>query len=311
MKEEATIGEQNGSAVALTSERLVAENSRMTDYWEMTKPRLTFLVLVTTLVGFCMGSRAPINWMLLLHAMLGTAFVAGGAAVLNQYLEKDLDARMKRTEDRPLPAGRLEANDALVFGASLSVLGMLYLVWRVNLLTAFLAAFTLSSYLFAYTPLKRKSPLCTLVGAVPGAIPPMMGWSAAQDSLGTGAWILFAILFLWQMPHFYALAQVYREDYARGGFPMLSVLDPDGRRTGVEIIAYTLALLPTSLAPSLVGMTGHLYFWGALLLSLGFLAFGIAAAKRRTIPSSRKLFLASIFYLPFILILMVANKSPS
>lgn len=310
MKEHMDIKPSEASAAVLPSERLDAENSRLGDYWELTKPRLTFLVLVTTLVGFCMGSGSPINWWLFAHAMLGTALVAGGAAVLNQYLERDADARMKRTQDRPLPAGRLSPGDALVYGAGLSVAGLLYLVWRVNLLTSFLAAFTLSSYLFAYTPLKRRTPLCTLVGAVPGAIPPMMGWSAVNDSLATGAWILFAILFLWQMPHFYALAQVYREDYARGGFPMLSVVDPEGKRTSLEIIAYTLALVPVSLAPTFIGLTGSWYLVGAVLLGLGFVAFGLASARRRSIESSRRVFLASIFYLPFILILMVADKSP-
>jgi protoheme IX farnesyltransferase len=218
---------------------------------------------------------------------------------------------MKRTSDRPLPAGRLASGDVQVFGAILSMVGLVYLALTVNLLTAFLGALTLGVYLFVYTPLKKVTPLCTLVGAVPGAIPPMMGWTGATDSIGSGAWILFCILFFWQMPHFFALARLYREDYARGGFPMLSVVDPDGMRTGLQIVAHTLLLLPASLAPTLFGMTGMVYFYSALVLSIGFLATGVWAAFDRTDSSSKKLFLASIAYLPLILILMVVDKLPA
>ncbi len=308
MKNGLTIKQQDVSTAVFPGGRLATKSSRLTDYWELTKPRLTFLVLITTLVGFCMGSSASLDWILLFHAMIGTALVAGGAAVLNQFLERDLDARMDRTEDRPIPSGRLPAGDALLFGAVLSVAGLLYLVVAVNLLTSFLAAITLGMYLFVYTPLKKKTPLCTTVGAFPGATPPLIGWAAVSGTLDAEAWILFAILFFWQMPHFYALAQMYRDDYARAGLPILTVVDPDGFRTGMQIVSHTLLLLPASLAPAFFGMTGMLYFWVALFLSLGFLGFGLHAAFSRTVAGSRRLFLASIFYLPSLLMLMVADK---
>jgi len=308
MKNGLNIKQQDISAAVFPGGRLATESSHLMDYWELTKPRLTFLVLITTLVGFCMGSSASLDWILLFHTMMGTALVAGGAAVLNQFLERDLDARMNRTEDRPIPSGRLPAGDALLFGAVLSVAGLLYLVMAVNLLTSFLAAVTLGMYIFVYTPLKKKTPLCTIVGAFPGATPPMIGWAAVNGTLDAGAWILFAILFFWQMPHFYALAQMYRDDYAMAGLPILTVMDPDGFRTGMQIVSHTLLLLPASLAPAFFGMTGMLYFWVALFLSLGFLGFGLRAAFSRTLAGSKRLFLASIFYLPSLLILMVADK---
>jgi protoheme IX farnesyltransferase len=293
----------------MTSSVLTEDSSRIGLFWELTKPRLTFLVMVTTFVGFCMASRSYFDWVLLVHTMLGTALVAGGAAVLNQFLERDVDALMKRTVERPLPSGKLQAGEALLFGVIISVVGMFYLVFFVNLLTSFLAVLTIGSYLFIYTPLKKKTPLCTIVGAFPGAIPPMIGWSAVNESLDRGAWILFAILFLWQMPHFYALARMYRDDYERGGFPMLTVVDPNGTRTGMQILSHTLLLLPVSLAPSLFGLTGKIYFWGALILSLLFLASAISASFSKNISTSRKLFFASILYLPLLLILMVADKT--
>lgn len=308
MKEEIQVKSGPCWAVALPSSRLAVERSRAGEYLELTKPRLTFLVLVTTLVGFCMALKGPLDTMLLFHTILGTALLAGGAAALNQFLERDLDARMKRTGDRPIPSGRLPAGDALLFGAGLCVAGLFYTALTVNLLTSFLGVITVSIYLFAYTPLKQITPLCTLVGAVPGAIPPMMGWSATSGALEPGAWTLFAILFLWQMPHFYALAQMYRDDYARAGFPMLSVVDPDGSRTAFQIISHTLMLIPVSLLPTALGMAGAAYFWGALALGIIFFIFAMHASIFRTIANSRKLFLASIFYLPFLLLLMVAAK---
>ncbi len=308
MKKEIHIKVPDASTVTFPSEQFVAGQSRLSDYWELTKPRLTFLVLVTTFVGFCMGSHAGLDWILLFHTMIATALVAAGAAVVNQFLEVDQDSQMKRTEDRPLPSGRLQAADVLLFGVLLSVIGLLYLLVAINLLTSLLAVITLCSYLFVYTPLKKKTPLCTIVGAIPGAIPPMMGWSAARNSVDAGAWVLFAILFFWQMPHFYALAQIYREDYARAGFPMLSVVDPEGGRVAIQIISHTFFLFLVSTAPTLLRMTGKFYLVGALILSLTFIGFGVHAAIARSPLSSKKLFLASIFYLPLLLILMVADK---
>ncbi len=296
------------ATVILPASSFAMERWRLADYWELAKPRLTFLVLITTFIGFCMGSSAPFNWGLLVHTMLGTAFVAGSAAILNQFLEREADGQMKRTQDRPLPSGRLQPDDALIFGAILGVCGLFYLVTAVNLLTGFIAAITLGSYLFVYTPLKKISPLCTVIGAIPGAMPPMIGWSAARDNLDAYGWILFAILFLWQMPHFYALAQIYREDYARGGFPMLSVVDPTGWRVGMQIVSHTFLLIPASLAPTLFGMTGKIYFWGALILGIGFFYFGLCAAISQKASNLKKLFVVSIFYLPFLLILMLFDK---
>ena len=278
------------------------------DFWELTKPRLTFLVLVTAAVGFCMGSRGALDWLLLFHTILGTALVAGGASAFNQLLERDADAKMERTHDRPLASGRMQARDALVFGAILSAGGVLYLGVALNGLTALLGMTAWLSYVFVYTPLKRRTPLCTVVGAVPGAIPPVMGWTATGNSMDWGAWALFAILFLWQIPHFLALARMYREDYIRGGFPMLPVVDPEGSRTSRRIFLYCLALVPVSLAPCFLGLCGNLYFAGALALGIGFLGLGIRAALLRTMTSSKQLFFASIFYLPFLLMFMVANK---
>jgi heme o synthase len=306
MKENFPVKQSDGSTIALPAH--AEESSRVSIFLDLTKARLTFLVLVTTFVGFCMGEAGAWNWIMLFHSMCGTGLLAAGAAVLNQYVERDLDLLMHRTKDRPLPSGQMKPADALLLGVALSVAGLLYLAFLVNILTSFLGVITLVSYIFVYTPLKTKTPLCTLVGAVPGAIPPMMGWTAATDSLGVGAWLLFIILFLWQMPHFFALAQMYRDDYARGGFPMLSVVDPDGSRVGVQIVSHTFLLIPASIAPYFFGMTGSTYLVGAGILSVVFLVFGIIAAFKKSYANSKKLFLVSICYLPLMLILMVADK---
>ncbi len=307
MNEDSNLKPPTGTGTALSGARLVT-SAGMWDYWEMTKPRLTFLVLVTTFVGYCVGSQDGMDWIQLVHTIVGTALVAGGAAVLNQFVERDLDARMKRTEDRPMPAGRIQPKEGLIYGILLSVAGGIYLFLIVDWLPAFLSIASWASYLFVYTPLKTRTPLCTIIGAVPGAIPPMIGWTAATHSLGAGAWVLFAILFLWQMPHFYALSHMYQEDYSRGGFPMLSVCGPHGDRTSLEIKGYTLALIPVSLLPAFLGMNTLVYLIGAILLSVAFLVFGWKAATLRNVDSSRRLFFASIFYLPFLLTLVVATK---
>jgi protoheme IX farnesyltransferase len=278
------------------------------DYWELTKPRLTFLVLVTTFVGFWMASKERMSGMLLLNALLGTALVAAGAAVLNQFIERNLDSKMVRTLERPLPGKRVEELDVLIYGTMLSVIGLAELFRFVNVLTGFLGLVTLIGYLFIYTPLKRLTPLCTLVGAVPGALPPVMGWTAVTGQWDAGAGALFFILFFWQMPHFYALAKMYREDYERGGFPMLSVVDKRGIRTHFEIILYSLFLVASSLLPYLLGMTGLGYLTVAVLLGLVFLGFAIRMVWRKSLESSRGLFFCSIFYLPLLLAMMIANR---
>ena len=277
----------------LNADTIMAFN-KLTDYISLTKPRVTLMVLITMLFGFYLGARDEIDGMLLFCALAGTALVAGGTSALNQYLERDLDAKMLRTQKRPLPAGRISPRHALAFGVIISIAGLALLAWRVNALTALLAALTLVSYVFLYTPLKQKSHLCTLVGAIPGALPPMGGWTAARGEIGIEAWVLFAILFLWQLPHFLAIAWIYREDYARGGFPMLPVIDPEGRSTGRQIVSNCLALLPVSLLPSLLGISGAAYFFGALLLGLIFFGCGAAVHFQRSPLAARRLMRASL-----------------
>lgn len=284
-----------------------ARASAYSDYVELTKPRITALVVATTLVGFYLGSAESFNFILLFHTLLGTALVASGASTLNMVLEFEADSRMKRTEGRPIPSGRLTPFQSMTFGAAISIAGILYLLIFVNPLTSLLAAITEGLYLFAYTPLKRMTSLCTIVGAVPGAIPPMMGWTAAQNNLSFPAWWLFAILFLWQLPHFLAIAWLYREDYARGGFPMLPVLDPEGVKTSCQIILETIALVIVSLVPVFLGFFGKGYFWGALILGLLFLGMGIRLAMNKSNLSARHLLLTSVIYLPLLMGLMVIS----
>jgi protoheme IX farnesyltransferase len=284
--------------------------SRLRDFYELTKPRMNFLVLCTTAVGFYMAPRgSSAEWIVLLHALLGTAMTAASAAVINQLVEREYDALMPRTRDRPLPAGRVWAGEALAMGLSLGVAGLAYLAAMVNPLTALLGAITLLSYVAVYTPLKRVTSLNTVIGAIPGAIPPVMGWTAATDSLGPPAIALFAILFLWQMPHFLAIAILYRRDYAAGGFKMLPVVDtPDLKMTGRMIVLYGLALMPASIMPAMVQMTGVVYFTGAVLLGMAFVSYCVSCAVTRQRMDARKLFFASIIYLPLLLALMMFDK---
>lgn len=280
----------------------------LADLWSLTKPGITRLVLVTTGVGFYLGGSGSLDLALMLHALLGTGLLAAGTNALNQYAERRADAQMKRTRARPLPAGRLKESTALAFSTGISVAGAVYLVALVNLLTAALGTASLLIYIFIYTPLKRRTWLCTVVGAVPGAIPPMMGWTAATGRLDALAWVLFGIVFLWQMPHFFAIGWLYKQDYARAGFPMLPVIDDEGKRTARQIIAYTVALVVVSLLTTVMGLTGAIYFSGALTLGLAFLVLGLALARTRTGLSARRLFLGSVLYLPVLLILMVVDK---
>lgn len=278
------------------------------DFAELTKPRIVAFVCLSTLVGFVLGSAGPVNLDLLLHALIGTAMASGGTAALNQFLERDLDARMTRTAGRPLPAGRLGLEEAHCFGVLLSASGIFYLGMSVNWATGMAAALTLVIYLFLYTPLKLRTPLNTAVGAVAGALPPVGGWVAAAGGLSPGAWALFAILFLWQFPHVLAITWLFREDYARGGCRMVSVLDPDGRRTGRQVVAYSLILLPFSLLPAFLGMAGLFYFCASLPLGLTFLGFGLRFCQARTHRRARLLMLASLVYLPALWLLMVFDR---
>jgi protoheme IX farnesyltransferase len=285
------------------------QTARLTDLLELTKPRITTMVAVTTAAGFLMASPGGLDFGLLLHALFGTCLVAAGAAALNHVVERDVDARMRRTAQRPLPSGRLDPDLGLLWAVLLAVTGVAWLALAVNLLTSLLGALTLAAYVFVYTPMKRLSSLATIVGAVPGAVPPMMGWTAARDVLEPGAWVLFAILFLWQLPHFLAIAWMYRVDYERGGMPMLPVIDPGGARTGRQAILYAAALVPVSLLPTPLGLTGGLYFAGALVLSLAFLAASYSFRLQRTNVAARKLLLVSVFYLPAILAVMLLDRA--
>lgn len=286
---------------------LPAVSSRAADFLELTKPRITSLVLVTAAVGYAVGGVGSFSVLRFLLFMTGTALLCAGASALNQHAERDADAKMVRTSRRPLPAGRLRPEDAMVFGLALSGAGLAILVF-VHPLTLALGAASLSIYVLAYTPLKRISSLSTVVGAVPGALPPLMGWTAARGNLGSAGLGLFAILFLWQLPHFLAIGWLYRDDYARGGFPMLAVTDRDGSSTGRQAVLYATALLPVTLAAGLLASAGKGYLWGALLLGLAFLGCAAVFACRRTTADARRLFLASVLYLPLVLGLMVFDR---
>jgi protoheme IX farnesyltransferase len=277
------------------------------DVMELVKARLSLLVLLTTLVGFLIAWRGPIPWVLLTATLLGTALCAGGAAALNQWMERDIDARMKRTRERPLPAGRMSPRDALLFGLLFSLAGIAILGLFTNLRAAFLAFATIAIYIIVYTPMKRMSSLNTLVGAVPGALPPLIGWVAARGSYSLEGGLLFATLFFWQMPHFLAIAWMFRDDYKAGGCVMLTDSDPDGSMTGRQALLYSICLIVISLLPGFLGFNSPLYFYGALLLGLAFSAFAAIFLRRRDRDSARNLFFASIIYLPLLLGLLVAT----
>lgn len=268
---------------------------------ELSKARLSFLVLMTTLVGFLLGWRGPMDYTLLAATLFGTALSASGASALNQWLERDLDALMHRTSDRPLPARRMHPTDALLFGLLASGSGVAILAFFTNPLTAILAGLTIIIYAAFYTPLKRFTELNTLVGAIPGALPPLLGWTAATDHMGLGGWILFLILWFWQMPHFLAIAWLYRDQYAAAGFKMLSTRDPEGWSTAFQALIYSIALLGVSLLPGVIGMASPYYFFAALALGAAMIHLSIAFLRNRTNPTARHLFFASIIYLPLLL----------
>ena len=269
----------------------------MKDFIALTKPGLVIMLVLTTCVGFYLGSDGPVDWLRLLHTLAGTALAAGGTLALNQFMERDRDAMMRRTRKRPLPAGKLRPAQALGFGVSITVAGLLYLALVVNVLSCAVTALITATYLFLYTPLKHRTTLSTVFGAVPGALPPVTGWAAARNELGLEAGVLFAILFLWQMPHALALAWLFREDYARAGFQLLPAVDPDGRFTSVQILINCLALTAFSLVPTILGISGVVYFYVAFSAGLGLLAFAIHLTMTRTQASARNLFFASLVFL--------------
>ena len=265
------------------------------------------MILVTTTIGYFLGGQGIDSWSRLLCTLLGTALSCGGAGALNHYLERDIDGLMKRTMRRPLPTGLIAPQHAFLFGIFLVLVGVTLLVTTVNLLTGFLSLLTTFLYVVVYTPLKRRSWLNTMVGAIPGALPPLGGWAAATGELSYGGWVLFMILFLWQHPHFYAIAWMYREDYARGGFKMLPVVQPDGASTLRQIHVYSALLIPMSLIPTLIGMSGPIYFWGALISGIALFVVGVQLARSRSIQDARRLLRASVIYLPVLLILIVSD----
>lgn len=274
---------------------------------DLTKPRIVTMVVVTGAIGFLLGAAGDIAPLTLLCALGGIALTAGGSGALNHYFEADVDARMLRTRGRPIPGAAVPPMNALVLGVSLTLIGLALLVSQVNLLTAFLALLTTFLYVVVYTPMKRLSWANTLVGAVPGALPPVGGWTAAAGQLDLGAWVLFAILFLWQMPHFYAIAWMYREDYARGGFRMLPVIQPDGKRTFRQIIFCSALLIPASVLPTAIGLTSPVYAVGAILLGAWFMRAGLALARSADIVDARRLLRASVIYLPVLLLLILID----
>lgn len=282
-------------------------SSLFADYVELTKPRLNFLVVATSAAGYYLGAVGGVDVALMAQAVAGTALVAGGAAVLNQLYERDTDALMRRTRMRPLPDGRVSPTDARTFGIVLSAAGLLTLAARTNWMAAALALATLIVYLVVYTPMKRRTPQSTLVGAIPGALPAIIGWTASHGSIALGGASLFAIVFLWQMPHFMAIAWLFRDDYGKAGFPMLPVIEPGGTRAGRQALIYAALLVPVSVTPTLIGIAGGTYFWVALVLGLAMLGLAARFATTRSDASARALFFGSITYLPLLWIALIAN----
>jgi protoheme IX farnesyltransferase len=283
----------------------------MKHYLALTKPRITWLILMSTGIGYFFGHRGSIDLWLLFHTLMGTALLASGTATLNQWYERDADALMLRTESRPIPSGMVPALKAFLFGLALILAGELELALGVNALAAWIGLATVGSYLLLYTPMKQRTWLSTTVGAFPGAMPPLIGFAAARGSLTVEAWILFAIIFLWQFPHFYAIAWMYKDDYARAGIRMLPVVEPDGVSTSRHILAFALLLLPVSLLPGFLNMTGHWYLAAALVLGAFFLRAAVRVARDRTLPNARLVLRASVIYLPLLYVALVLDRHMS
>ena len=285
-----------------------ATGTRARDFVALAKPRLNMLVVASTLAGYAIADGEPLGLIRICGLALGTGLVAGGASAFNQVYERDIDALMRRTRTRPLPDQRLQPAEGVLFGAAITVAGALMIVAASNALAAAVALTTLIVYVAVYTPLKRRTSFSTVIGAIPGALPPIVGWAAASGEVTAKAWTLFGIMFLWQLPHFLAIAWMYREDYARAGLPMMPVIEPDGRSTGRQSLLYAAALVPVSLAPTPLHMTGQIYFAGALVLGLGFLWLTFRFARTRSTRDARRAFFGSLAYLPLVWILMIADK---
>lgn len=287
---------------------LPAYRTRASDYGALAKPRLNGLVVASALAGYAMAGGDTSDVARVLATVIGTGLVAGGASAFNQIIERDTDALMRRTRLRPLPDGRLQSSEALAFATALATIGLITLAVGANVLSAAVALATLGIYALVYTPLKRRSSVATVVGAIPGGLPPAIGWAAGRGDLSEGAWVLFGIVFLWQLPHFLAIAWIYREDYARAGLPMLPVVEPDGRSTARQAIVYAAALLPVAMAPTLLGMTGSAYFAAAFVLTAALLALAVRFGIDRNGPAAKRLFYGSIIYLPILWIVMIADR---
>ena len=287
---------------------LTQTHARSRDFIALAKPRLNLLVVASTLVGYAMAPGEPLGFLAICGLLLGTGLVAGGASAYNQVIERDQDALMRRTRTRPMPGQRLQPLEGLLFATTITIAGLLLIAASSNVLAATVALATLLSYAVVYTPLKRRTSFATVIGAIPGALPPIIGWAAVQNALPPEPWVLFGIMFLWQLPHFLAIAWMYREDYARAGFPMLPVIEPDGRSTGRQAVLYAAALVPLSLAPWLLRMAGAVYFAGALVLGIAFLWLTIRFARSRSVADARRVFFGSILYLTVLWILMIANR---
>jgi protoheme IX farnesyltransferase len=288
----------------------LAQPTKLGAYIALTKPDVSLLVLMTTGAGFYMGARGPMPWLHMLHVIFGTMMIAAGTAALNHYIERESDRFMRRTASRPLPTGQLTPAEALRFGLALALAGAVDLYYSAGSIACLLGVFTSLSYLLAYTPLKKRTVWATFIGAIPGAIPPMIGWTAATGKLGTGAWLLFAIVFLWQFPHFHAISWMYREDYARAGILMLPVVDKDGTRTFRQIVLYAASLVAVSLLPAIMGFAGMLYFFGALVTCTGLVQVCLWAASAKTNTRAKWLMHATVLHIPILLGLMMYDKLP-
>ena len=299
----------DSSAAEIQQARVIGFRERVLAYVELTKPRIAFMLVLTSAAGFYLASTGNFDWVLFANSMIGIALLAFGVATLNQWVERRTDILMPRTAQRPLPSGRLSANEALIFGVLQCVVAEIYLSSLINLLTAMLGIVVILGYVLVYTPLKTRSSACTAIGAIPGALPPLMGWTAASGDITMAAWAMFVIQFLWQFPHFLAIAWLYREEYARAGILMLPVLEPEGRLTARQIVSFAFMLLVVSLAPFFLGLASVIYLIGATILGIWFFAESIRFAWRRTNELAKRLLLASVIYLPLLFILLILTKN--
>ncbi len=297
----------SATAAEIQEPRVLGMRERIGAFVELTKPRIAFMLVLTSAAGFFLGTKGAFDFPVFANAMIGIALLAFGVATLNQYIERSTDKLMDRTAKRPLPTGRIQPNEALVFGVVQCVVSELYLYFLVNPLTAFLGLTVIVGYVFLYTPLKTRTTASTAIGAIPGAMPPLMGWTAAANEISLGAWALFTMLFLWQFPHFLAIAWMYREEYAKAGIKMLPVVEPSGRITARQIVLFAIMLLPVSLAPFFLNFAGPVFLVGASLLGLWFLFESIRTARIRTVEQARRLLLVSVLYLPLIFALAVVD----